>query len=47
MTGGLEHLSFEERLGDLGLFGMENRRTPHCSLLILKRNLKEKCEQTL
>ena len=42
MIRGLEHLSYEDRLRQLGWFGLEKRRLwgePYCSLPVLKGGL--------
>ena len=44
MLRGLEHLSYEDRLRELGLFSLEKRR-PHCSLPVFEGGLKESWER--
>ena len=39
MIRGLEHLCYEERLRELGLFSLEKGKRPYCSLSILKGGL--------
>ena len=45
MMGGLEHLSYEDRLRELGLFSQEKRSPGEFSLQYLKGACKQKGEQ--
>jgi len=49
MIRGLEHLSYEKRLREWGLFSLEKRRLQEdltCSLSVLKGGLQERGGQT-
>jgi len=47
MLRGLEHLSYEERLWELGLFRLEKAPgRSHCSLPVLEGNLQAGVEQS-